>query len=289
MKLPSFAYECPPSVEEALSLLAQHGDDAKVLAGGQSLVPLMALRLARPEVVVDVGRIDGLAGINTVNGHVAIGALARERAAERSDLVRSAVPLLADALPLIGHAAIRNRGTIGGSVAHSDPAAEIPAVLLAAGGEVVATSAARGERVIPAADFFLGHFTNALEPDELLTEVRIPKVGSGTGTSFREAVRRHGDFAMVGAAVMVQLASGRIRDARIALIGVGSTALRRPEAEQLLAGAEPTTQAFTAAGAEAARGLDPPSDLHGTAAYRTKVAAVMVRRALQDASERATT
>ena len=289
MKLPPFDYRSPSSVDEALALLGEYGDDAKVLAGGQSLVPLLALRLARPEVLIDLGRVDGLADITASDGHIRIGALARERAAERSDEVRQRAPLLADALPLIGHAAIRNRGTVGGSVAHGDPAAEIPAVVLASDGEVVARSAARGERVIPAAEFFLGHFTTALEGDELLTEIRLPAPTTATtGTAFVEAVLRHGDFAIVGAAASVELSgSGEIAAARIALIGVASTPVRCAEAEQLLAGAAPGAETFAAAGEEAARPLDPPSDLHGSAAYRKKVAAVLVRRALQQATEKA--
>jgi carbon-monoxide dehydrogenase medium subunit len=290
LKLPRFQYRSPVSIDEALSLLAEHGEDAKVLAGGQSLMPLMALRLARPEVVVDVGRVGGLAEVAEHDGQLRIGSLVRERAAERSERVRRRAPLLADALPLIGHVAIRNRGTIGGSVAHSDPAAEIPAVVLATDAELVSRSNSRGERIINAADFFLGHFTNALEADELLTEVRIPAAKGVTGTSFLEAVRRHGDFAVVGAAVVVQMQEGNpheIAAARIALIGVASTPIRRPDAERLLSGVAPTGDTINAAAAEAARDLDPPSDLHGSASYRKRVAEVLVRRALEQATERA--
>jgi carbon-monoxide dehydrogenase medium subunit len=290
VKLPRFEYRSPTSIDEALSLLAEHGEEARVLAGGQSLMPLMALRLARPEMVVDVGRVEGLAEIAEHDGQLQIGSLVRERAAERSDRVRRRAPLLADAVPLIGHVAIRNRGTIGGSVAHSDPAAEIPAVVLAMDAELVARSGSRGQRIIDAADFFVGHFTNALAADELLTEVRMPTVKPATGTSFLEAVRRNGDFAVVGAAVIVQMREGdppEVAAARIALIGVASTPIRRPDAERLLSGAPPTDDTFKAAAAEAAHGLDPPSDLHGSASYRKRVAEVLVRRALQQATERA--
>jgi len=294
LKLPPFLYRSPATVEEALALLGEHGDDGKVLAGGQSLVPLLALRLARPEVLIDVGRIAGLSTLarapsdESANGSVRVGALVRERDAERSDAIRDGVPLLADALPLIGHAAIRNRGTIGGSVAHADPAAELPAVMLATDAHLVARSAARGERSIAAGDFFLGHFTTALEADELLTEVVIP-LTPRAGTAFLEAARRHGDFAIVGAAASIVLEEGgdNVADARVALIGVASTALRRREAERVLVGSPPSDEAFRAAAEEATRELAPPSDLHGSSAYRRKVAAVLVRRALHQAAEKA--
>ncbi|MBO0727983.1 MAG: FAD binding domain-containing protein, partial [Acidimicrobiaceae bacterium] len=175
MKPPPFEYFAPRSKDEALSLLAEH-EEAKVLAGGQSLVPLLALRLARPSALIDLGTVPGLEYIRRNDGHVAIGAMTRERVAERSDVVASDVPLLADALPLVGHVAIRNRGTVGGSAAHADPSAEIPAVALALDAEFVAASAG-SERTIPAAEFFQGFFTTSLEPEEVLTEIRFPVAG----------------------------------------------------------------------------------------------------------------
>src|SRR4051812_33814261 len=198
MKPPLFEYHAPASIDEAVGLLAEHGDEAKVLAGGQSLIPLLSLRLARPAHLVDVNGLSELAGIANGKG-LELGALVRHRAAERSADVKAASPMVAAALRFVGHAAIRNRGTVGGSVAHADPAAELPAVLLALGGEVVAQSE-RGSRTIPAADMFQGFLTTALEPDELLTAVRFPASPAGAGWSFMEFSRRSGDFAIIGVA-----------------------------------------------------------------------------------------
>ena len=287
VKLPPFAYRAPESLEEALALLDEHGEDARVLAGGQSLVPLLALRLARPALLVDLGRVPGLAALRESDGGVALGPMVRERAAERSELVRRRAPLLNEAIQLIGHPAIRSRGTVGGSLAHADPAAELPAVAVALEAELVATSADRAERVIPAADFFRGYFTTALRPEEVLTEVRIPPSMPGTGVCFEEAVRRHGDFAMVGVAATVRLAAGIIAEARLALTGVADAPVRPAEAEKGLVGALPDAASFEAAAAAATRQLAPPSDLHASSGYRRHVAGVLVRRALQTASRRA--
>jgi carbon-monoxide dehydrogenase medium subunit len=246
-------------------------------------MPLLSLRLARPSVLVDLGRVDGLDQISEQNGSVRIGTMARERAVERSAVVAEKIPLLAAALPLIGHPAIRNRGTVGGSIAHADPSAEIPAVAVALEAEMVIRGAARGERRLSAADFFQGFFTTALEPDEALVAVCFPVARPGTGVAFVEAARRHGDFAMVGAAATVNAQGGRIADARIALIGVADTPLRRPEAEQAVVGAEIGSEPFEDAAAVASEGLTPASDLHGTSKYRTHLARVLTRRALEQA------
>jgi carbon-monoxide dehydrogenase medium subunit len=287
LKPPPFTYYSPDSLDEALDLLGQHGDDAKVLAGGQSLVPLLALRLARPAVIVDLGWVPGLTGISTADGEVRFGAMTREREAERSELVRERLPLLAEALPLIGHVAIRTRGTIGGSLAHADPAAELPAVALALDAQLTVQSAARGPRTIAAADFFEGFLSTTLEPDEVLVHVSFPTAQRGTGASFKEAARRHGDFAIVGAGTSVTINDGMVTDARVALIGVGGTALRRTEAESRLRGTSGNSDDIAAAAAAAAADLEPPSDLHGTSAYRRHVAQVMVTRALTEAAARA--
>jgi carbon-monoxide dehydrogenase medium subunit len=270
-------------LEETLTSLADAGEDAKILAGGQSLMPLLSLRLARPSVLVDLGRVEGLDRVSEQNGTVTIGTMARERAIERSSVVAEKIPLLAAALPLIGHPAIRNRGTVGGSIAHADPSAEIPAVAVALDAELVIASAARGERRVSAAEFFQGFFTTALEADEVLVAVCFPVAAPGTGVAFVEAARRHGDFAMVGAAAVVNVEGGRIADARIALIGVADTPLRRPEAEQALIGAEIGSAPLADAAAAAGEGLTPASDLHGTSAYRTHLARVLTRRALEKA------
>ena len=287
MKPPPFEYHAPSSLDEALSLLAEHGDEAKVLAGGQSLIPLMSLRLAHPAVIVDLNRVSNLSTIERRDGTIGLGAIVRERTAERSEDVQTAVPLLAAALPLVGHPAIRSRGTVGGSMAHADPAAELPAVAVALDAEMVATSKARGQRTFAAADFFLGFFTTALEPDEILTEVRFPVAGPGTGAAFEEACRRHGDFAMVGACAQVQLDGGALKEARVAMISVSDTPVRAREAEEVLSGATPSDDLFRAAAEAAARNLDPPSDLHASSAYRKHVGAVLVRRVLEKAVARA--
>jgi carbon-monoxide dehydrogenase medium subunit len=280
LKPPPFTYCAPGSLEEALSLLSEHGDEAKPLAGGQSLVPLLALRLARPSVLIDLGGVSGLDYIRVENGQASVGAMTRERTAERSATIQTEVPLLAESLPFIGHAAIRNRGTIGGSAAHADPAAEIPAVALALDAEFVARSAGGGERRIPAAEFFQGFFTTALEPDELLVELRFPTAGTGGAVAFEEAARRHGDFAMVAAAASVRVQDGRIDDVRLALAGVSDTPVRCREAEQAVLGAAPGDEVIAEAAALAAGPLTPPSDLHGTSAYRQHLAGVLVRRTL---------
>jgi carbon-monoxide dehydrogenase medium subunit len=247
-------------------------------------MPLLSLRLARPSVLVDLGRVDGLDGVSEQNGTVTIGTMARERAIERSRVVAEKIPLLAAALPLIGHPAIRNRGTVGGSIAHADPSAEIPAVAVALEAEMVIASAARGERRVPAAEFFQGFFTTALEADEALVAVCFPVAAPGIGVAFVEAARRHGDFAMVGAAAVVKAEGGRITDARIALIGVADTPLRRRQAEEALVGAEIGSAPFADAAAVAGEGLTPATDLHGTSAYRTHLARVLTRRALEKAT-----
>jgi len=284
LKSPRFTYVAPTSVEEALTALAEHGDDAKLLAGGQSLVPLLALRLASPSALIDLSGVPGLDYIRREDGHIAIGAMTRERAVERSDVVRELVPLLSVAMPLIGHLAIRNRGTVGGSAAHADPSAEIPAVAIALDAEVVVSSSARGERTITSDDFFQGFFTTSLEPDEALLELRFPVVRPGTGVAFEEATRRHGDFAMVGAAAAVRTENAHIVEARIVVIGVSDTPARRHEAELALAGAGLTGGSFEEAAALAADSLTPPSDLHGTSAYRKHLVRVLVRRALESAA-----
>jgi len=206
VKLPYVEYEAPTTVAEAVHLLAEHQDEASVLAGGQSLIPLLALRLAHPVVLIDINGVAGLSGVSATDGRVAIGAMTREYVAEESQTVADAVPLLAAALPMIGHEAIRSRGTIGGSLAHADPAAELPAVALALDAEFVVRSQS-GERVIPAADWFEGYLTTSRLPDELLVEVRFPAARRGTGISFQEVARRHGDFAVVGLAASYALVS----------------------------------------------------------------------------------
>ena len=282
MKLPPVEYEAPGTVDEVLDLLAEHQDEASVLAGGQSLIPLLALRLAQPAVLIDINGVAELSGVSTTDGWVTIGATTREYVAEESATIAESVPLLAAALPLIGHEAIRSRGTVGGSLAHADPAAELPAVARALNAEFVVRGPS-GERVVPAAEWFEGYLTTSRGPDELLTEVRFLAARPGTGTSFQEVARRHGDFAMVGLATSVTLNAGTITDARLAFAGVSDVPARATAAEELLEGERPTAELFDEAARVAAAGIDPPSDLHGSAEYRKKVAAALVRRGLREA------
>jgi len=286
MKLPDFKYEAPSTVAEATLLLAEHQDEASLLAGGQSLIPLLAMRLAHPAVLIDINGLDELSGVSVTGGRAAIGALTREYVAEESETVAETVPLLTAALPLIGHEAIRSRGTLGGSLAHADPAAELPAVARALDAEFVVRSES-GERVIPVAEWFEGYLTTSRRPDEILVEVRFPVAEPGTGVSFQEVSRRHGDFAMVGLAASLTLTDGTITDARLAFSGVADVPVRAAEAESLLVGQQPSAELFAEAARQAAAALDPPADLHGSSDYRKKVAAALVRRALRAAADNA--
>ncbi len=284
MKLPQVDYEAPQTVSEAVELLAEHLDDASVLAGGQSLIPLLALRLAHPAVLIDINGIEELSGITATDGWLAIGATTREYVAEESATVAETVPLLAAALPLIGHEAIRSRGTIGGSLAHADPAAELPAVARALDAEFVVRGQS-GERVVPAAEWFEGYLTTSRRPDELLVQARFPTAARGTGISFQEVARRHGDFAIVGLAASLTLAEGAISDARLAFAGVADVPVRAGDAEDLLVGERPSAELFDEAARRATDHIDPPADLHGSADYRKKVAAALVRRGLRAAAD----
>jgi carbon-monoxide dehydrogenase medium subunit len=286
MKLPPVAYEAPETVTDAVDLLAEQQDEASVLAGGQSLIPLLAFRLARPAVLIDINGIDELSGVSAADGWTAIGAMTREYMAEESELVAGTVPLLAAALPFIGHEAIRSRGTIGGSLAHSDPAGELPAVARALDAELVVRSQS-GERVVPAAEWFEGYFMTARRPDELLVQVRFPTAEPGTGVSFGEVARRHGDFAIVGLAASLTLADGAITTARLAFSGVSDVPVRATAAEDLLMGERPSTGLFDEAARRATDDVNPPADLNGSSDYRKTVAAVLVRRGLQAAADNA--
>ena len=286
MKLPYVEYEAPATMAEAVDLLAEYQDEASVLAGGQSLIPLMALRLARPAVLIDINGLSELSLVAVEDGRVTIGAMTREYVAEDSATIGDTVPLLAAALPLIGHEAIRSRGTIGGSLAHADPAAELPAVARALDAEFVVRGRA-GERVVPAADWFEGYLATSRRPDEILAEVRFPAAGPGTGVAFLEVVRRHGDFAIVGLAVSLTLADGVISDARLAFAGVSDVPVRVAEAEDLLVGERPSAELFAEAAHVATAPLDPPADLNGSPEYRKQIAATLVRRGLQAAADNA--
>jgi aerobic carbon-monoxide dehydrogenase medium subunit len=286
VKLPYVEYEAPATIAEAVDLLAEHQDEASVLAGGQSLIPLLALRLARPAVLIDINRVGELSGVSVTDGWVAIGAMTREYAAEESETVAGSVPLLAAALPLVGHEAIRSRGTIGGSMAHADPAAELPAVARALDAEFVVRSRS-GDRVVPAAEWFEGYLATSRRDDEILVEVRFPAAGPDTGVAFQEVARRHGDFAIVGLAASLTLTDGAISDARLAFAGIADVPVRAADAEDLLAGERPSAELFDEAARRATADIDPPADLNGSPEYRKKVAATLVRRALRAAADNA--
>jgi aerobic carbon-monoxide dehydrogenase medium subunit len=288
MKPASFDYYCPDTLDEALAILAEAGDDAKPLAGGQSLIPAMNFRLARPAVLVDLNRIAALAYVRPESGGLALGAMTRQRAVERSDVVARAAPLLAEAMPSIAHPQIRNRGTMGGSIAHADPSAELPAVMLALDARFRAQSSS-GERSIAAGEFFKGMLETALHPGELLVEIAVPPLPASGGTAFLEMARRHGDYALVGVAALVTLDSrGRCAAARLAALSVGDGPVLLVEAGKVLVGRSPSPELLRAAGdAAATRDVDPPSDIHASAAFRRQLVAVLTRRALARAFERA--
>jgi len=292
----AFAYERATSVDEALALLEKHGFDAKLIAGGQSLLPLMKLRLARPERLIDIGRLDDLRGVRALpDGRLAIGALTTY-AQLLDDATVMRLALFADALPQIADVQIRNRGTIGGSIAHADPAADVPALLLALGAEIVATSSARGERAIAIDDFFLGPFATALEPDELLTEVRLPAPSGSYGSAYRRLEQQASGFAIAGVAVVVgqtgaggaehASAGSGVDDVRVAVTGVGDHPYRATAVEAALRGGHLEADAIDAAAARIVDGVDVQSDIHADRAYRSAMAVVMARRALEAARER---
>lgn len=286
MKPAPFQYHDPRTIDEAVSLLDQLGDDAKVLAGGQSLVPLMNFRLARPGHLVDINQVCSLDHIREEDHSLIIGALARQRMIEFSELVKLHNPLLIEASHHIGHLAIRNRGTVCGSLAHADPAAEWPTLALVMDATLVARGR-EGERRIPASDFFTSYFTTCLDPRELLVEVHVPALPPGAGSCFLEISRRHGDFALVGVAIWLTAdPSGICTNCGIALAGVGPCAVRSHGAEQRLKGERLSDSLFEKVANSVPDELDPTSDLHASAEYRRKVAGVIVRRALGIAAQR---
>jgi carbon-monoxide dehydrogenase medium subunit len=286
MKPPAFEYTAVRSIDEAVAELAQHGDEAKLLAGGQSLVPLLNMRLTTPERLIDLNRVPELAYVRARAGGLAVGAMTRQRVVERSALAVRHAPLLAEALPWVGHFQIRNRGTIGGSLSHADPAAELPAVAICVEARMTARGPG-GERTIAAEDFFLTQLTTALAPTELLTEVWFPETPPSSGSAWIELARRHGDYALVGVAAVVTLAGDRIVGARLALTGVGDRPVRAREAEARLAGESLTPEVLADAAESLRREIDPGSDIHATAAYRRHVAGVLAGRVIRLAATRA--
>jgi len=282
-----FDYQRAQSVDDALALLDQHGEEAKILAGGMSLIPLMKLRFAAPANLIDINGIDALRTLTESDGTLRIGALTRHHDIETSDVVAARYPTLAAAAPLISDPLIRNRGTVAGSLAHADPAGDWGAVMLAARASVVARSSSGGERTIAIDDFLTDTFTTSLTPKELVTEVRVPAPSGRTGGAYLKMERKVGDFATVAVAVQVTMANGTIGSAGIALTAVGPKNLRAADAEASLAGAEPTEDAFAEAGRLAAALAEPVSDVRGSAEYKRNVVAVFVRRGLARAVDMA--
>jgi carbon-monoxide dehydrogenase medium subunit len=282
-----FVYHRPGSLDEALALLAEHGDEARPLAGGQSLVPAMNFRLAQPARLIDLNAIATLAYVRDApGGGLRLGAMARQRTVERDARVALRAPLLALALPFIAHPQIRNRGTIGGSLAHNDPAAELPAVMVTLEAQVE-LSGHGGQRSVPACEFFQGLFATALSAGELLTGIVLPPPGERTGFAFEEVARRHGDFALAGVAAMVGMdarGAGTCDRARVTLFSVGEGPVSAQHAAEALVGRAPDEAVVReAARVAAARDVDPPGDLHATTAYRRRLVEVLVRRALSRA------
>jgi len=286
MKPATFEYYDPTTLDEALDLMSRFGEEARPLAGGQSLVPLMNFRLLRPAHLIDLNGVSELSFLKTEYGVLRIGATTRQRALERSTDIGQGWPLLSEAASFIGHIQIRNRGTVGGSLAHAFPAAELPMAMVTLDASFV-LEAKNNQRTVGAEDFFISYMTTVLEPGELLAEVRVPPLPTNTGWSFQEVSRRHGDFALAGAASVLALdANGHIHHARLTL--TGTTPIRAARAEQLLLGQKLSESLFREAARLATEGIEQDSDIHGSAAYRRNACEVLARRALTQSAVRAT-
>lgn len=286
MKPPKFDYHVPASVDEAIVLLGRYGGDAKILAGGQSLVPLLNFRLSRPAALIDLNRIPSLAYIRSHDGEVRLGAMTRQRTVEFSPVVAERVPLLTEATRWVGHLPIRSRGTIGGSLAHADPSAEYPTVLAALEGSVVARGP-KGERVVGAGELFRSYLTTSLEPEEILVEVRVPAMPTGAGYAFEELARRHGDFALVGIAAVIARSGERCTLARLATSGTGPVPIRLRDAERILERDGLGAAAIEAAARRASELVEPDSDIHASADYRRHLTGVLTGRAITRALTKA--
>jgi aerobic carbon-monoxide dehydrogenase medium subunit len=284
---PSFDYHAPKTIGEAVELLGRYGDEAKVLSGGQSLLPMLKLRLAQPGHLIDIGRIPGLEYVEEKDGVLAIGGRTRESALERSEVVRSRYPLLADTAAVIADPIVRNLATVGGNLAHGDPANDHPAAMMALGARVVATGP-RGQREIAVEDLFTGLFTTALAPDEILTEIRVPKPAPRSGGAYEKLERKVGDFATAAAAVQLTLsAKGEVERVGIALTNAGPTPVKAKEAERFLVGKKLDDAAVAEAARLAARAANPTADRRGTVEYKREMARVLAARALRRAAGRA--
>ena len=289
MKPPPFEYYAPTTIEEALDHLAEHGYDAKPLAGGQSLIPMMNFRLAQPSVLVDLNNISELSYIRPdENGGVLVGAMTRHKIVGSDPLIAKQIPLVHEAIPNIGTSQVRTRGTFGGSLSHADPSAELVAVSVALDAQLKVRSQ-KGERWVPAGEFFIGSFTSALEPEELLVEINLPNLPERSGWSLMEVARRHNDFALVGVAAVVTLnENGNCKIARMAFLSAGDRPMEAHQAAELLKGQAPTVEVILAAAEKAASAdIDPGGDIHATAEFRRHLANVLTRRALDEAFKRA--
>jgi carbon-monoxide dehydrogenase medium subunit len=282
----SFEYFAPTTLGEALSILDQRGDAVKVMAGGQSLIPLMKLRFAAPDAIVDLNRVPGLDELKDEGDGLRIGALVRHRDCERSDLLQGRYRLLGDAAPQISDPLVRNRGTVCGSVAHADPQGDWGSVMLAVRAEVNVRSS-NGTRTVPIDDFFQGPFTTVLEPNEIITDVRVPDPGPRSSGTYLKLERKVGDYATAAVAVQLSFSNGTVSQAGIALTGVGGSNIRAGAAEDVLRGAEPTAEAIGEAARLAAEAAEPQSDVRGTAEYKRNVVRVFTERGLRTAADAA--
>ena len=281
-----FDYHAPTTLDDAVALLAEHGDDAKILAGGQSLIPAMRFRLAAPETLIDITGIDGMSYIREDNGHLAIGAMTTETDLEDSDLVQNGYDMLSDAAFVIADPVVRNKATVGGNLAHSDPANDHPAVMLAYGAEIVALGP-NGTRAIGIDDFFTGLFENSMGDDEILTEIRVPRPAAGSGGAYIKVERKVGDYAISAAAVNLTMDGDIVTSARVGLTNVSPVPMRSTGAEAALIGNSLTDEVLEAAGAAAAADCDPSADLRGTVEYKRDLTRVLVKRAIKKAASRA--
>lgn len=285
MKLPAFDYALPATIEEAVSLLASRSGNAKVISGGQSLVPMLAFRLAAPALLVDLKRLQGLNRIGIAEDGVRLGAKVRWCEIDRDESLKGAHPLLVEAVRHVAHYQIRNRGTVGGSLAHADPAAEMPGIAITCEAELTIVGP-QGQRVEKASNFFKGALTTSLASDEILTEVKLPPWPAGRRWAFLEFARRRGDFALAGVALFYELLAGKITDIRIGAIGVGDIPLRLRAVEAVLNGQTLDERAIEAAAAAARQSVDPPSDIHAPAEYRRALLATLLARALRQSEAR---
>ncbi len=281
-----FEYDAPATLDEAIALLEKHGDEAKILAGGHSLIPMMKLRFASPEHLIDINNIPGLSYIKEEDGYLKIGAMTRESELEESELIRSTYPIFTDASKLIADPQVRNMGTIGGNIAHGDAANDHPAVMLALRAEVIATGPG-GQRAIPIDEFFFGFYMTALQPNEILTEIRIPSLSAGSGTAYHKLERKVGDYATAGVAVHIAVdGDGVCQSAGIGLTNVNATPLRAARSEEALIGKKLTEETIAAAAQAASEDCNPSADLRGDVEYKRSMVRVLVKRMINKAMDR---